>query len=121
MMQTYNGLNVPTTISPKFIISAFENEICFDKVEKYTNIMREEMLSNNFPPIKGFPCIIDEDDLEGWFIDGSNIAETYLGKLCWMVTDGHHRSIAAASAKLPYINVELDYSTITDEKDFKNF
>jgi len=120
-MATYNGLTVPKTIKTGLIISAFANDIEPDKVENYTEIMKAEMLSHNFPPIMGYPVIIDEDDLEGSFIDGSNIAETCLGKMAWMVTDGHHRSLAAIEAGLPYLEVTLDYSTITNETDFKNF
>lgn len=120
-MQTYNGKNVPTQIKPTLIISAFANEIEDAKVEEYTAIMKAEMLSHNFPPITGFPRVIDEDDLFGWFIDGREITEDLLGIEVWAVTDGHHRSLAAINARLPYLNTTLDYSTITNEEDFKNF
>lgn len=120
-MQTYNGQIVPKTINVNCIISAFANDMDQEKVQQYMEIMKAEMLSHNFPPIQGYPIIIEEDDLEGWFIDGSNIPETMLGKQAWKVTDGHHRSLAAIEAKLPYLHVELDYSTITNETDLKNF
>lgn len=120
-MQTYNGQIVPKTTNVNCIISAFANDMDQEKVQQYTEIMKAEMLSHNFPPIQGYPIIIEEDDLEGWFIDGSNIPETMLGKQVWKVTDGHHRSLAAIAAKLPYLHVELDYSTITNETDLKNF
>jgi len=120
-MKTYNGINVPSQIKPNLIISVFSNDTSMDKVEQYTEVMKAEMLGHNFPPIMGYPVIIDEDDLEGWFIDGSNIPETMLGKLAWKVTDGHHRSLAAINAQLPYITVMLDYSTITNETDLVNF
>lgn len=120
-MFTYNGINVPTTIKPSLIISAFANEIENDKVERYAHIMRAEMLSHDFPPITGYPILIDEDDLEGWFLNGDNIPETMLGKMAWKVTDGHHRSLAAIDAGLPFLEVMLDYSTITNETELENF
>lgn len=120
-MQTYNGLNVPTKINPSLIISAFANEMDEEKINQYTEVMKTEMLGHNFPAITGYPVIIDEDDVEGWFLNGDNIAETFLGCIAWKVTDGHHRSYAAINAKLPYIETTLDYSTITNETDFKNF
>lgn len=121
MPQTYNDMVVPTTINPRMIISAFTNEIDSEKVEDFTQVMQSEMLSHTFPPIKGFPTIIDEDDLEGWFVDGRSIPETCLGKLAWKVTDGHHRSLAAIAARLPYVETTLDYTAITNEKDFGTF
>lgn len=113
----YNGITIPEFIRTNLIISAFANEIDYEKVDEFTKIMKVEMLSHSFPPIEGYPMIIDEDDLEGWYIDGSNISEEDLGKVAWKVTNGHHRSIAAINAKIPYFPVELDYSCITNQND----
>lgn len=121
-MQTYNGIKVPTTVNPKYIISAFQNEMDYNKVEEYARIMSIKMLSHEFPPIQGYPCKIDEDDImHNSFIDGRKIQPYDLGKTCWRVTDGHHRSLAANIADLPHIETTLDYSCITSEEDFKNF
>lgn len=121
MQQTYNGMKVPTQIDPRLIISAFDNEIDQQKVEDFTVILKLDMLGHNFPEIAGFPHIIDENDLSKEFLCGDPVTEEYIGKLAWMVTDGHHRSLAAIAAQLPYFPTTLDYNTITDEKDFNNF
>ena len=120
-MKTYNGINVPNQIKPSMIISAFENEMDFEKVEEYTQIMKVEMLSHSFPPIMGFPTIIDEDDVGQYFLNGEEIEERHIGKLAWKVTDGHHRATSSINANLPYIEVELDYGTITSKIDLENF
>ena len=117
--RTYNGLRVPKTVDTNLLVSAFENAMDFDKIEEYTDVYREQMLSNEFPPILGHPSILDEGDIGNYFMNGDEITEDDLGKQVWMVTDGHHRSISAINAKVPYISVELDYSTITDEKELK--
>jgi len=121
MAQTYNGLTVPKTINPQLIISAFANEIEYSKVEQYTQIMQSEMLGHDFPPIMGYPVIIDENDICNYFLNGDEVIDSMIGKLAWKVTDGHHRSLAAIAANLPHIEVTLDYGTITDPKDFTNF
>lgn len=121
MTQTYNGLTVPKTISPQLIISAFANEIEYSKVEQYTQIMQSEMMGHDFPPIMGYPVIIDENDTCDYFLNGEEVSDSMIGKLAWKVTDGHHRSLAAIAANLPHIEVKLDYGTITDPKDFINF
>ena len=118
---TYNGLVVPATIKPTMIISAACNEMDSDKIETYTAAFQAEMLSHSFPAIMGFPSVIIEDDLGGWFVDGREITEDCLGKVAWYVTDGHHRSIAAINAGLPYLETTLDRSTITDERELKYF
>lgn len=120
-MKTYNGIIVPKQIKPTLIISAFENDMDSGKVEHYTNILKEEMLSHSFPPIMGFPTIIDESDIGIFFLTGEEIEERHIGLLAWKVTDGHHRSESAIAAKLPYLETELDFSTITSEVDIKNF
>jgi hypothetical protein len=117
----YNGMPVPKTVKPNMIISAFSNPVDYDKVEIYAEIMKAEMLSHEFPPIMGYPAIIDENDIGNYFLDGEEITEEHIGKNVWMVTDGHHRSLASIKANLPYIEVELDYSTITDPEDLKQF
>jgi hypothetical protein len=120
-MQTYNGVNVPSTIKTGLIVSAFQNEIDHEKLIEYRDIMSHEMLAHSFPPIMGFPSEIDENDIGNLFINGEEIQESDLGKKVWYVTDGHHRSMAASDAGIPYLEVTLDYSTITNETDFKNF
>ncbi len=120
-MKTYNGLICPKQIKTEFIISAFENDIDSDKLEEYTNIMKTEMLSHSFPPILGFPTIIDENDIGEFFLNGEEVTEEHIGKLCWKVTDGHHRSLSAIAARLPYLETDLDYNTLTNETDLANF
>ena len=120
-MATYNNLQVPTQIHPHRIISAFANEIETSKVEAYAFDMSIKMLSHEFPPIKGYPVLIDDNDIGEQFLTGEEITTKDIGKLCWKVTDGHHRSLAAIESNLPYLETMLDYSTITNETDFKNF
>lgn len=120
-MKTYNGIIVPKQIKTNRIISAFQNAMDFEKIDNYTNIMRYEMLSHSFPPITGFPTIIDEDDIGQEFLTGEEITEKHIGVLAWKVTDGHHRSVSAIEARIPYLETELDYSTLTSEVDMQNF
>lgn len=115
--RTYNGLRVPESIRTSRIISAFANHIDQEKVDKYTDIMREMMLSHDFPPIKGYPIIISEEDLGDYFLVGEEITKEHIGQMAWKVTDGHHRTLAAIEAHVPVMETELDYSTITNEKD----
>jgi len=121
MKQTYNGLFVPSQIKTDRIISAFCNEIDVQKIESYTEIMREQMLSHPFPPISGFPSIIDESNFGDCFLTGEEITGEHVGQIAWFVTDGHHRAMSAVNASLPFVETALDYSTITNETDFKNF
>jgi len=114
----YNGINVPKTVKPSLIISAFENPIDENKVEEYTNIMRNEMLSHSFPAITGFPTVIDDSDVGNYFMSGEEITEEHIGKQVWKVWDGHHRVISAIAANLPYIEVELEYAAITDKDEY---
>jgi hypothetical protein len=120
-MKTYNDITIPPIIRTDRIISAFENEIDWNKVDDYTNIMQEKGLSHDFPPIYGYPHLIDEDDIGKMFLEGSSVEEEHLGHLVWMVTDGHHRSLAAIAAEIPHLEVELDYSCITSEQDLNSY
>jgi len=121
-MKTYNDITVPPIIRTDRIISAFENCVDYDKVEKYANTMKAEMLSHDFPPILGYPGIIDEDDVdEKMFLNGEVVENEHVGNLVWYVTDGHHRSLAAIEAHLPHLEVEIDFSTITSEADLKQY
>lgn len=118
-MKTYNDITIPPIIRVDRIISAFENIIDQDKLDLYTETMKAEMLSHDFPPILGFPTIITDDDTNDFFISGEKITEEHIGQLAWKVTDGHHRSLAAIKAGLPHLEVNLDYSCITSEEDLK--
>jgi len=118
---TYNGLNVSKRINTNRIISAFENDINWNKIDKYTAEMQEKMLSHDFPAILGFPSVICEDDLGKCFLTNEEITEEHIGIFVWNVTDGHHRSISAINANIPYLEVELDYSCITVEEELKQF
>ena len=120
-MLTYNDIIVPATIKTGRIISAYANEIDWEKVEKYTHVMSSEMLSHSFPAIWGFPALIDEDHVGQEFLSRQPIEAHHIGQLAWIVTNGHHRSLAAINAGLPYIDVELEFSTITSEKDLAAF
>ncbi len=116
----YNGIRVPETVNPRIVISAFANTIDDSKVEEYTNTMKEMMLSHDFPPITGFPTLIDENDVGDYFLSGEEITEEHVGKKAWKVWDGHHRTIAAINANLPYIQVELEKAAVTDMDEFLN-
>jgi len=106
-------------ISPKYVISAFANPISPEKLEKYSNEMRLKMINHNFPPIKGYPIIIDESDIERfeYFLSGEKITDNYLGRYVWVVTDGHHRVASALDVGLTQLKTSIDYSYV-DEKDF---
>jgi hypothetical protein len=119
----YNNINVPIIIRCDRIISAFENEIDNDKIEDFMLTLSSEMLSHDFPPILGYPVIIAEEEIGKFFLGEyySEVTEEHIGQLAWMVTDGHHRSIAAANIKLPHLPVMLDRSCITNEADLKQF
>jgi len=112
----YNDLIVPNSIDPKKVISAFANPIDTNKVEQYAAILREEMLSNNFPPITGYPYQIEKEDIGEYFLSGKEISKKDVGDIVWKVWDGHHRVLAAIEANLPYIEVELEYAAITKKE-----
>lgn len=104
-------------ISPNYVISAFDNPISNDKIEKYSDDMRLNMMSHDFPPIKGYPIIIDDSYIEryGYFLNGEKITKQDLGKYAWIVTDGHHRVISALNAGLTELKTSIDYSYVDDE------
>lgn len=116
----YNGILVPETINPKFVISAFSNPIDENKVKEYTMIMQQEMLSHSFPPITGFPTIIDDSDVGDYFMSGEEITKEHIGKQVWKVWDGHHRVLSAIDVNLPYIKVKLEHSAITNQDELKD-
>lgn len=120
-MKTYNDITVPPIIRTDRIISAFENGIDERKVEQYAEQMCIDGLCHEFPPIKGFPSIIDENQYNSYFMTGDDITEEHLGQLVWMVTDGHHRTLAAIKAELPHLPVEVDFNCITSEEDLKQY
>lgn len=106
-------------VSPKYVISAFVNPISYEKIEKYSNEMTSKMMQHGFPPIKGYPLFIDENDIKRFsnFLSGEKITENDLGKYAWVVTDGHHRVVSALNVGLPQLRTSIDYSYV-DEKDF---
>jgi len=116
--KVYNDISVPEKINPTLVMSAFANPIDDEKVENYTQIMQQEMLGHDFPPIMGFPRVISEEDVGEYFLTGEEIEDTHIGQKVWVVTDGHHRTLAAINAGLPYINTELDFSTVTNLDEY---
>lgn len=120
-MKTYNGVIVPPLIRVDRIMSAFENGIDQHKVEAYTEAMRVLDVCHEFPPILGFPSVIDEDDVGALFLTRELVEDTMIGEQIWKVTDGHHRSLAAIEAGLSHLEVELDYSCITDPAELKQW
>jgi len=113
------GILVPDKIKPTMIISAFSNEMDWDKVERYADIMKESGMEHGFPAISGYPIIIDENEIGDQFLTGEEVSEHHVGQLAWKVTNGHHRSLGAIKAALPWIDVELDYSTVTNMERHK--
>ncbi len=107
-------------ISPGRVISAFANEINDSKIEEYADIMTREGLLHTFPPIKGFPIIINEDDVErfGAFLSGVELKSSDIGEYAWVTTDGHHRVLAAIEANLPYLETKLDPVYLGDARDY---
>jgi hypothetical protein len=118
---TYNGLFVPPQIKTGRILSAFENAMDWDKVERFTDVLRVELLQNDVPPIKGFPDVLSEDDIGKAFLSGEEVTADHVGERVWYVTDGHHRSLAHIEADVRYIRTELDYTCITSQEDFKTY
>ena len=120
----YNWINVPDSISPKYIISAFANPIDYSKIDEYTDAMQEEYdIEYTFPPITWYPWIITEDIIDQYaqFINWEDIEYSDIWKLAWFVTDWHHRSIAANNVWKKFVDVELDRSTITDIDELEEF
>jgi len=103
------------TIDPNLVISAFTNPIDIDKMDKYTNTMKIDYLNHDFPPIIGYPTIIDENDIGKEFLNGDPITDKDINKYAWIVTDGHHRTVSAINSELPYIETKLDHSYIEDD------
>ncbi len=120
-MLTYNDILVPDRINTNKIISAFENSIDYSKIDEYTQTMQELMLSHEFPAISGYPHKLTNEDIGITFLNGEQVESKNIGNLVWFVTDGHHRAISAINANIPYLFTELDFSTITTEKDMENF
>jgi len=120
-MKTYNDIVIPPLIRVDRILSAFVNHIDYNKVMNYALVMNINGLNHDFPPIKGYPGIIDENDIGQYFLNEKEVDETHLGCLVWFVTDGHHRTLAAIEANLPHLETEIDYNCITTEKDLKQF
>jgi hypothetical protein len=121
-MKTYNDIEIPHIIRTNRIVSAFSNSIDPIKVNEYSNIMRINDVNYGnvgFPPILGFPSIIDEDDIsnEEFRMMDFDSDDYQIGDLIWKVTDGHHRTLAAIKAGIHQLEVELDYSCITNEKE----
>ena len=122
-------LKIPTEfiISAEYIISAFANSMDWKKVEEYADRLIEEDIFNECPPILGFPRVLDEDDIGTPFIrdlesddEEKRVDRSMIGKVIWVVTDGHHRTFAFRRAycrtKLHvflHINAELDESNVT--------
>lgn len=120
---TYNDIFVPNIIRCDRIISAFQNAMYEDKINEYIEIFQEQYTSHDLPPIKGYPHIVNEDDIENelLFLNMEDVNTDHIGQLVWFVTDGHHRSIAAIRTDLPHLEVELDYSCITNQKELEQF
>ncbi len=106
-------------VSPKYVISAFANPISPNKIKKYSDEMQLKMMNHDFPPIKGYPIIIDKNDMERfeYFLSGEKIKDNDLGEYAWVVTDGHHRVVSALNVGLSQLKTIVDYSYV-DEKDF---
>lgn len=107
-------------ISPSMVISAFANPVDYNKVSRYAEEMRGDMMENDFPPIKGFPIIITDSDIErfGHFMSGEPMTDDDLGEYAWVTTDGHHRTTAALEVELPFLRTKLDTVYMGDENDY---
>ena len=100
----YHGVDLPDgAIDPRKIISGFANPIDPEKLDTYTRMLKY----SSPPPIHGWPSIIDDGDVGGYFLSGEEIAEKHIGQWVWYVSDGHHRACAALEADVP-LYVELD-------------
>jgi len=118
-MKTYNDIIIPDLIRCDRIVSAFCNPCDQNKIDSYTIEMQINGLCHEFPPIKGFTSLYDENDEEDedFQLIDLNAERPRIGDLIWKVTDGNHRTISAINAELPHLEIELDYSCITNEKD----
>jgi len=114
----YNGMLIPSFVRSERIISAFENVIDSQKVEEFKDAM---ICGEQFPPITGYPDVIDEDDVGKVFMDGSEVVKSDVGQSVWYVTDGHHRTIAAIEAGICRLNVMMDMSCFTDEDELLKY
>ena len=105
------------------IISAFENEMDWNKVNHYAEIMVYQGFNHEFPPIKGFECVIDQDDVNSntVFMNGAPVLKENIGEKVWKVTDGHHRTFACIKAELGWIEVTKDFNTCVNEEELKEF
>lgn len=110
------------TISPNMVIAAYENAIYDEKLKKYYNTFKHEMLTNDFPPIRGFPTIITNYEIEryGTFLNGNDITVDDIGKYAWILTDGFHRTLAAIKSNLPYLKTTIDFAYVGDENNYIN-
>jgi len=127
-MLKYNWIEVPESISPLKLIAWFDNPLEMDKLEKYIDNMNETYdLEYTFPPILGYPIIIDKWDVWkemitdiNWetqgFVDTNNIWQLF-----FVVTDWFHRSTAAITTWKKYIDIELDRESITNQEELKVF
>lgn len=121
-MLTYNGVYVPHQVETMSLVSAFHNILDEKKLADYTKVIEEnDLLRFDFPAIKGFPHVIDENDIGKVFLSGEEIEENHLGVSAWFVTDGHHRSLAFLENNIKYIHVTLDRTAITSEIDLHNY
>ena len=105
-------------ISPNMVVSAYANPLEYNKVKEYEDIFNADYLQHEFPPIEGFPFIIDEYDIGNVFMCGEYISNKYIGKYAWKVTDGHHRTMAAINTNIPYLETKLQYAYLGDETDY---
>ena len=102
----YHDLRVPTGQVPTSrMISAFCNPVDPEKVDTYARMT----CYSDPPPIHGYPSIIEEGEVDDYFMDGRQITEDDVGQWAWYVTDGHHRTYAAVQAGINLF-VELDPS-----------
>lgn len=99
-------------ISPSMVISGFNNSVDWNKVDEYYDIFVELGMNNEFPPIKGYPIIITQDDIDRYevFIDNREITKNDIGKYAWIITDGWHRTLAALRANVPYLETKIDFA-----------
>lgn len=98
------------TINPNIIVSAFTNPIDESRVEYYVDIFNKYWLESDIEPIKGFPFIINEDDIDTLLMNNEPITSDMIGTYAWKLTDGHHRVLAAIQVDLPYLNTKLEYA-----------
>lgn len=117
----------------RYIVSAFDNQMDWAKVEEFTQALIQDEIFNEFPPIAGFETIIDESDLgknfiRGFEADDGEIKEEHIGIKAWVVTDGHHRAFAFNKALektgllcFNHIETVEDYSCVTKQENLTKF